>query len=183
MKGLSRRASVAFGAVFATSLMAFSGAQAIAAPQEGGVRDVDWHAATFEVPEIGPCPQQVVEFADGEAHLPDHLYRFTPERDIVFADVTGDGTEDALMLVECGVPNSEYTRALIGMTADPEVRLLGAVESPPTWTRVPDDIGVEPHEDLGQIVTANITDFETDRTYEKRYTWSDYYNAFLSLNG
>lgn len=174
---------MACGAVFATSLLALTGTQATAAPQEDGVRNVDWHNTAFEVPEIGPCPQQVVEFTGGEAHLPDQLYRFTPDRDIVFADVTEDGTEDALMLVECGAPNSEYTRALIGMTADPDVRLLGAVESPPRWTQVPDDVSVEPHNELGLIVRASITDFEQDRTYDKRYTWSDYYNSFLSIDG
>lgn len=177
--GRSRRVRTACGVAFAACLMTLTGASATAAPHPQGVRDVDWHNATFEVPAVGPCPQQVVDFTNGAARLPEHVYRFTPEREILFTDVTGEGVEDALMLVECGPPNSEYSRALVAMTADPDVRPLGTVVSPPVWTQVPDAFAVTP--DLAVDVT--ILDYETNQTHPEKYRWASSAKAFVRVDG
>ncbi|QGK71074.1 hypothetical protein GIY23_17480 [Allosaccharopolyspora coralli] len=165
------------GAVFTVLLVLLASAPAVGSAQ--GVREVDWRNETFEVPAVGPCAQQSVTFADGQASTRDAVYRFTPDREIVFADVTGEGVEDALMLVECGPPNSEYSRALVAMTADPDVRPLGTVVSPPVWTQVPDAFTIAPD----HLIEVTILDYETDRTHPEQYRWASSARAFVRVDG
>lgn len=177
--GMSRRVRGVCGAVFTACLVLLGSAGAMAAGETQGVREIDWRNATFEVPPVGPCGQQVVTFTDGQARTPDSVYRFTPDREIVFADVTGEGVEDALMLVECGPPNSEYSRALVAVTADPDVRPLGTVVSPSVWTQVPDAFAVAPD----HLIDVTILDYETDQTHPEKYRWASSAQAFVRVDG
>ena len=143
--------------------------------------DVDWRNAEFAVPAVGACPQQVVDFNDGAGQAGDFVYRFTPDRGIEYADVTGEGTTDALMLVECGPRDSEYSRALIGMTTDPggtTPETLGTVVSPPVWTQVPDEFIVF-HGDIA----VWIHDYETGQGHTEHYRWAASAKACVRVDG
>jgi len=143
--------------------------------------EVDWRNAEFTVPAVGPCPRQVVDFNEGTGETGDFVYRFTPDREIGYADVTGEGTTDALMLVECGPRNSEYSRALIGMTTDPggtAPETLGTVVSPPVWTQVPDEFSVF-HGDI----SVWVLDYETGLGHTEHYRWAASAKAFVRSDG
>ncbi|GAB3276120.1 hypothetical protein GCM10027563_03160 [Parasphingorhabdus pacifica] len=155
-------------------------AQSVGAPGQG-VRDVDWHGASFTVPAMSGCPRNHVEFSEGAGTAGDSVYRFTPNREITYADVTGDGVEDALILMDCGPRNSEYSTALIAMTTDQDgdsVRPLGTVASPAVWTQVPSDHMVW----YGDIAVA-ITDWESERTWTEYYRWAPSAQAFVRVDG
>ncbi|TDC90104.1 hypothetical protein E1161_19615 [Saccharopolyspora aridisoli] len=145
------------------------------------VQQVDWHNAEFEVPQVGSCPRQVVSFTDGAGEAGDRVYRFTPDKPIGYADVTGEGLEDALMLIECGPRDSEYSRALIGMTTDPGgtvPRTLGTVVSPPVWTQVPEEFQVFHHD-----IAVWINDFDTGQGHTEHYRWASSAQAFVRIDG
>ncbi|WP_246025458.1 hypothetical protein [Saccharopolyspora antimicrobica] len=137
---------------------------------------MDWRNAEFTVPAVGPCPQQSVAFAGGAAEVGNWVYRFTPEREVGFADVTGEGVEDALILVECGPRDSEYSRALVAMTEGPQP--LGTVVSPPVWTQVPDGFTVHDGE-----IAVRIEDFDTGGSWTERYRWAQSARAFVRVDG
>ncbi|WP_246470853.1 hypothetical protein [Saccharopolyspora phatthalungensis] len=165
--------------VLAAGLLAGGGAASgQAAP---GVRDVDWRNAEFTVPPVGPCPEQSVRFADGAAEAGDSVYRFTPEREIGYADVTGEGVEDALILMDCGPRNSEYSRALIAMTTGPDgvaVRPLGTVVSPPVWTQVPNRFTISQGD-----IAVGLEDFDTGQNWTEHYRWAQSARAFVRVDG
>ncbi|MCI2422864.1 hypothetical protein MOQ72_36110 [Saccharopolyspora sp. K220] len=169
----------ALAVVFAAGLVAAGGS---ASAQSGtGVRDVDWRNAQFTVPPVGPCPEQAVSFTDGAALVGNSVYRFTPDREVGYADVTGEGVEDALILVECGPRDSEYSRALIAMTTSPDgaaIRPLGTVVSPPVWTQVPTEFTVW-HGDIALF----IEDFDTGQHWTEYYRWAQSAQAFVRIDG
>ena len=145
------------------------------------MRDVDWHNASFTVPAVAGCPTSHVDFSGGAGTTEDSVYRFTPDREITYADVTGDGVEDALILMDCGPRNSEYSTALIAMSTGPDgasVRPLGTVASPKVWTQVPTDHTVW----HGGIAVA-VTDRETGRTWTEYYRWAPSAEAFVRIDG
>ncbi|MBA8823691.1 hypothetical protein FHX42_001020 [Saccharopolyspora lacisalsi] len=173
--------------LFATVVMIGGGATAAASPAPTadpaqsaapGVRDVDWHDATLPLPPVGSCPRNTVDFTDGEGRVDDSIYRFTPDREIHYADVTGEGVTDALIFMDCGPPASEYSTSLIGMTtrADGTVRALGTVVSTGVWTHQPTDVAVH-----GGLMAVTITDIETDRTWIQYYRWAASARAFVRV--
>lgn len=173
---------VGLGGLFAAALVLGGGATAAAAPvrvADPGVRNVDWRNATLPLPPVGPCPRQTVEFTDGAARTADSVYRFTPDREIVYADVTGDGVEDALIFMDCGPPASEYSTSLIAMTtgADSAVRALGTVVDTGVWTHQPTDATVW----YGDIAVA-ITDLETGDVRTQYYRWAASARAFVRID-
>ncbi|MER7010145.1 hypothetical protein ABT324_01780 [Saccharopolyspora sp. NPDC000359] len=172
--GLAMRKLPMVWAVLVTAGLVLAGGSATAEPAEG-VRDVDWRDTEFVVPPVGPCPQQSVPFSDGAAVVSGWVYRFTPERQVEYADVTGEGVEDALILVECGPQNSEYSRALVAMTEGP--RPLGTVVSPPVWTQLPTDLTVRAGE-----ISVRIEDFDTGGAWTERYRWAQSAQAFVRIN-
>ena len=142
---------------------------------------IDWHNAEFEVSQVGSCPRQVVSFTDGAAEVGDRVYRFTPGKPVGHADVTGEGVEDVLILIECGPRDSEYSRALIGMTTDAggtAPRTLGTVVSPPVWTQVPEEFQVFHHD-----IAVWINDFETGQGHTEHYRWASSAQAFVRIDG
>ncbi|GAA4619522.1 hypothetical protein [Saccharopolyspora hordei] len=158
----------------AVAAVVVAGSPAVAQAPEG-VRDVDWRNAEFTVPRVGPCPQQPVPFTDGAAEVGDWVYRFTPEREVEYADVTGEGVEDALLLVECGPRNAEYSRALVAVTEGP--RPLGTVVSPPTWRQVPQSCTVQ-----DGVIAVEVEDFDTGGTWTERYRWAQSAQAFVRID-
>ena len=152
----------------------------VASAQQGGVRDVDWHNAEFTVPPVGSCPWQPVRFAAGHAETADSAYRFAPGREIVFADVTGEGVEDALVVMQCGPHDSEYSTALIGMTTDAAGAPvpLGTVSNPGVWTRTPADFTVW-HGDIA----VWVTDWDTEQSRTEYYRWASSAKAFVRVDG
>ncbi|WP_236623252.1 hypothetical protein [Saccharopolyspora rectivirgula] len=168
-------------AVLLLAGLSVAGGTALAEPGSSDVRDVDWHNATFTVPSVGSCPQQQVRFSDGTGSSGDHVYRFTPDEEIGYADVNGDRVEDALILLDCGPQNSEYTTGLIAMTTDEDgesVRPLGVVVDPPTWTQYPFDFTVW----YGDIAVA-MGDYETGQTWTEYYRWAPSAGAFVRVDG
>ncbi|MGP4017933.1 hypothetical protein [Saccharopolyspora sp. 5N708] len=169
----------ALAVVFAAGLVAGGGSAA--AQSASGVRDVDWRNAQFTVPLVGACPEQAVSFTGGAAQAGNSVYRFTPGREIGYADVTGEGVEDALILMECGPRDSEYSRALIAMTTSQDgigIRPLGTVVSPPVWTQVPTEFTVW-HGDISVLVE----DFDTGQTWTEHYRWAQSAQAFVRIDG
>ncbi|MDA3643448.1 hypothetical protein LZ318_09295 [Saccharopolyspora indica] len=162
-------------AVVVAAGLVLAGGSATADPASD-VREVDWPNAEFVVPAVGPCPQQVVDFTGGAAEAGGWVYRLTPERQVEFADVTGEGVVDALILVECGPPNSEYSRALVAMTEGPQP--LGTVVSPSVWTQVPDGFTVHDGE-----ISVRIEDFDTGGSWTERYRWAQSARAFVRVDG
>lgn len=175
---------MALGVVFAATLVlgGTTTATAVESPARAaaGVRDVDWRDATLPLPEVGPCSARTVDFTDGAARTDDAVYRFTPNREIIFADVTGEGVEDALVFMDCGPPASEYSTALIAMTTDDTgaPRSLGAVVDTGSWTLRPTDATVW----YGDVAVA-ITDIETDRVATRYYRWAASAQAFVRIDG
>lgn len=165
-------------AISITALLA--GGTAVAEPiSVRGVRDIDWHNAGFTVPAMGSCPAQEVLFSGGAGEAGNSVYRFTPDREIGYADVTGEGVEDALIMMDCGPRNSEYTSALIAMTTgeDGSVQPLGTVVNPDTWTHVPTDFTVW----YGDIAAA-ITDIESGQRWTEYYRWAASARAFVRID-
>lgn len=148
------------------------------AQDAAGVRDVDWRNASVDVPKIGACPWQHVDFHDGAAETADHVYRFAPGRDIVYADVTGEGVEDALMVVSCGPRDSEFSTGLIAMTADPDARPLGTVFDPPNWLQVPSDFMV-----WYRDIAVAVQDGDSGQTHTEYYRWASSAKAFVRIDG
>ncbi len=145
-----------------------------------GVRDIDWRDATLPLPRVGSCSARTVDFTDGAARTEDAVYRLTPHREVVYADVTGEGVEDALVFVDCGPPASEYSTALVAMTTDAQgdPRTLGAVVNTRTWTVQPTDAVVW----YGDIAVA-ITDLETDQVSTRYYRYAASAEAFVRIDG
>jgi hypothetical protein len=169
----------AWAVAFAVVLLAGGGAASAQSVQ--GARDADWRNAQYVVPPVGPCPEQVVRFADGAAVVGNWVYRFAPEREVGHAEVTGEGVEDALILMECGPRDSEYSRALIAMTTGPDgiaVRPLGTVVSPPVWTQVPSEFTAS----QGDIAVL-IEDFDTAESWTEHYRWAQSAQAFVRVDG
>ncbi|GAB3685723.1 hypothetical protein [Saccharopolyspora tripterygii] len=163
------------GVLVAAALLAGGGVAA------ADVQQVDWRNAEFDVPPVGSCPQQRVSFNDGAGEAGDRVYRFAPDKPIGYADVTGEGVEDALILVECGPRDAEYSRALIGMTTDPggtEPHPLGTVVSPPVWTQVPEEFQV-----FHQDIAVWINDFDTGQGHTEHYRWASSAQAFVRIDG
>ncbi|MBE9374414.1 hypothetical protein IQ251_08115 [Saccharopolyspora sp. HNM0983] len=169
----------AAGAVLLVLAPAAVAAPATAQPA-ADVRGIDWHDAEFEVPRVGPCPQQHVRFSGGAARTDGWVYRFTPERGIDYADVTGDGTEDVLALVDCGPPRSEYSTALVALTRSPDgsVVPLGTVVSPGTWRQVPVDFTTW-HGD----VAVTLTDQDTGARWNEYHRWVPDLGGFARIDG
>ncbi|WP_418153151.1 hypothetical protein [Actinoalloteichus caeruleus] len=140
-----------------------------AAEPAGGVRDIAWRDAVVPLPAIGACPAAPVSFTGGTAETPGHVYRFAPGHEVAFADVTADGVEDALLMIDCGPRNSEYSGSLVAVTVDEEGRpsLLGTVADGPHWMLRPTDFAVED----GDVVVT-MTDWSTETTWVDRYRWS-----------
>lgn len=146
-----------------------------------GVREVDWRNASFTVPQISGCPRQQVDFRQGAGTAGNSVYRFTPERRIEYADVTGEGVEDALILMDCGPRNSEYSTALIAMTTGPggdSALPLGTVASPGVWTQVPTGFTVR-----DGVIAVAIEDWEAQRTWTEHYRWAASARAFVRVDG
>lgn len=176
---------IAVAATFAAVLALAGATTAVAAPQPvaraaADVRDVDWRNATLPLPRIGSCPAQTVDFTDGAARTDDAVYRFPPDREIIYADVTGEGVEDALVFMDCGPPASEYSTSLIAMTTDDAgaVRALGTVVDTGVWTLQPTDATVW----YGDIAVA-ITDIETGDVSTRYYRWAASAQAFVRVDG
>lgn len=170
----------AAGAVLLALVPATVAAPADARPPSGGARGIDWYEAEFDVPPVGPCPQQHVRFHDGAGAANGWIYRIAPERGIDYADVTGDGTEDALVLMDCGPPNSEYSRALVALTGsgDGSASALGAVVSPSSWRQVPVDFTAW-HGD----VVVTLLDQDTGERWNEYRRWSTTEHAFARVGG
>lgn len=152
----------------------------VSTAEPSDVRDVDWRNETLPLPEVGFCPAQTVDFTNGAARTPGSVYRFAPNEDIVYADVTGEGVEDALIFMQCGPPASEYSTAVIAMTTDAagNVRPLGTVSNPGTWTSRPSDVMVF----YGDIGVA-VTDTETGAISTRYYRWAASAQAFVRIDG
>ncbi|GAA0534411.1 hypothetical protein GCM10011581_08070 [Saccharopolyspora subtropica] len=166
------------GVLFAFGLVVGGG---VASAQGGsGVRDVDWRNAQYTVPPVGPCPEQFVPFTDGAAEVGNWVYRLAPDLPVGYADVTGEGVEDALLFVECGPRNSEYSRALVGVTTGSDARIqpLGTVVSPPVWTQVPNQVTVHDGD-----IAVRIEDFDTGATWTEHYRWAQSARAFVRVDG
>lgn len=150
----------------------------VAAQPIGGVRDIDWREAGFEVPPVGPCPQQHVRFHDGSGTADGWAYRVAPEDGLGHADVNGDGVEDALLLVDCGPPNSEYSRSLVALTSsgDGAAAPLGTVVAPGNWQQVPVDFTARD----GDVLVA-LVDRETGRRWEELHRWNPVEHAFARV--
>lgn len=150
----------------------------VAAQPTEGVRDIDWHDAEYEVPPVGPCPQQQVRFHDGAGTAHSWIYRLAPEEGIDYADVTGDGVEDALILMDCGPPNSEYSRSLVALTTsgDGTAVPLGTVVSPESWRQVPVDFTAW-HGD----VAVSLVDQDTDQRWNEYLRWNPAEHAFARI--
>ncbi|SFS36768.1 hypothetical protein SAMN05660874_00571 [Saccharopolyspora flava] len=172
---MRKRVVASAGALAAAGMIAGGGMAA------ADVQEVDWHNAAFEVPQVGPCPRQVVSFTNGAGEAGDWIYRFAPEKPIGYADVTGEGVDDALMYVECGPRGAEYSRALIGMTTDPggtEPHALGTVVSPPVWTQVPEE-----HQVFHGDIAVWINDLDTGQGHTEHYRWASSAQAFVRIDG
>ncbi|QUH04557.1 hypothetical protein HUO13_30635 [Saccharopolyspora erythraea] len=171
-----------FGALAASLLAAgVVAGSATAQASPSGVRDVDWHNLEFTVPPVGSCPWQSVRFTDGAGEAGDRVYRYQPGKDVVFADVTGEGVEDALILMQCGPRDSEYSTALIAMTTSADgaaVLALGTVSNPGVWTQQPSDFTVW----YGDIAVA-VTDFDTEQVWTEYYRWASSAKAFVRVDG
>ncbi|GAA2779430.1 hypothetical protein [Saccharopolyspora taberi] len=176
MNGIWFRAALLSACALVLTGGAVSAGEAGKAEKAGGVRDVDWHNSEFSVPPVGSCPWQQVRFAAGAGETAEHVYRFAPDRDIVFADVTGEGVEDALIVMQCGPRDAEYSTALIAMTAD--AAPLGTVSNPGVWTRQPADFTVW----YGDIA-VRVTDFDTGEGWTEYYRWASSAKAFVRVDG
>ncbi|AOS65883.1 hypothetical protein TL08_25535 [Actinoalloteichus hymeniacidonis] len=137
-----------------------------AAPQT--VRDIDWRNSEFPVSEVGGCPPAIVSFEDGQGVSGDWIYRFAPEREIVFADV-GLGREAALLVLQCGPPNSEFSTAVVAMDVDEAgtITALGTVGNKDSWEIYPADIAV-----FYGDVAIRFQDFGTDEFFNEYYRYS-----------
>lgn len=169
-------------ALFATALVVGGGATAAAAPVQAaapGVRDVQWRNTTLPLPPVGSCPRQSVEFTDGAGRTGDSIYRFTPNREIHYVDVTGEGVEDALIFMDCGPPASEYSTSLIAMTtrADGTVRALGTVVNTGVWEHQPTGVSVR-----DGLIAVTITDIRTGEVWTQHYRWAASAQAFVRVD-
>ncbi|ASO22894.1 hypothetical protein FHR81_005041 [Actinoalloteichus hoggarensis] len=142
--------AAATGFTLASGLVAMSSA-ALAAEGTAGasasaqdVRDVDWRNTTFPVSEVGGCPPATVTFVDGAGETEDRVYRFAPDSEIVYGDVVGHGGESALLIMQCGPRNSEYSTAVVGVDVDESGRIssLGTAGNKATWEIVPVDVAI-----------------------------------------
>ncbi|WP_433869802.1 hypothetical protein [Saccharopolyspora sp. CA-218241] len=161
-------------AVCAVALLPGAAAGAAA----GDVRDVEWRDSRYAVPPVGGCPAQEVPFADGAAVVGDSVYRFTPRERVRYADVTGEGVEDALLFLDCGPRNSEYSTALVGMTTAPDgsPTPLGTVVNPEVWTTVPTGVVVR-----DGLISVGLESWDTGRTWTEHYRWAASAAAFVRV--
>ncbi|APU17735.1 MULTISPECIES: hypothetical protein [Actinoalloteichus] len=133
------------------------------------VRDVDWYNATFTVSEVGGCPPATVTFTDGAGETEDRVYRFAPGAEIVYGDVIGSGRESALLILQCGPRNSEYSTAVVGVdvSEDGVISGLGTVGNKDSWEIVPVDVAIW-HGD----VAVRFEDFGTGQFTNEYYRFS-----------
>jgi len=151
-----------------------------ATPAAASVTEVDWRNATFDVPAIGACPADRVHFTDGSADTGAGVYRFTPGQPVRYADVTGEGVTDALAVLDCGPPGSEYTSALVGLTTRADgttIRTLGPVVVAPDWTTTIGDVTTW-YGDVAVLLTGSDGDRQT-----RYYRWASSAQAFVRIDG
>jgi hypothetical protein len=101
-----------------------------------GLPSVDWANTTLAVPVLGGCPTaQDVTFVEGQAETEEHVYRIGGA-DAQFADITGDGAVEAVVMISCGPKNSHFTSALVAYSVDGEALApLAVVAQAPEWTQ------------------------------------------------
>lgn len=149
--------------------------------QATGVRAVDWLNATLTVPALNGCPEEeTVTFEDGKAEAGNQVYRFAFDGVVKYADVNGDGRDDALVLIDCGPRDSHYTGALVAFTEDADssagddamvLSPLGAVVNPGTWTQRPIDF-MTWH---GDIAVAMLDHDLPENAEAAGQIWTEYY--------
>ncbi|MBB3037180.1 hypothetical protein [Hoyosella altamirensis] len=104
----------------------------------------DWLNATLTVPAINGCPDEAtVTFEEGKAETDTQVYRFAFDGVVKYGDVTGDGNDEALILLDCGPRDAHYTGALVAFSeGDEGIEPVGVVVNPATWTERPIDFTV-----------------------------------------
>ncbi|APU17734.1 MULTISPECIES: hypothetical protein [Actinoalloteichus] len=145
---------------------------------------MDWRNARFVMPGTGRCPARPVRFVDGIAESEDGCYRFETgpglDREIVYADLTGDGHEDALLMLRCGQPDATALTVVVAVTVDARgvVLPLGTVFLPDVWTWQPVDLLVW-HGDIA----LRVLDLDTGRCWTRYHRWSETARDFVRLDG
>ncbi|MDV6013341.1 hypothetical protein [Haloechinothrix sp. LS1_15] len=129
--------------------------------------DVEWHDTTFTVPPVGDCPEQEVAFHSGYGEVDEYVYSFAFGTVIQHADVTGNGHQDTLIIMDCGKRTAHtYTGVVAMATEQDEVRPLGTVVDPEHWTHLPADVAVW-HGDI----TVTMTDLVTREVWTQYHRW------------
>lgn len=141
--------------------------------EASGLRAVDWLNTTLTIPPINGCPEEeTVTFTDGKAETESQVYRFAFDGVIKYGDVTGDGNDEALALIDCGPHNSHYTGALVVFSeGDERVEPIGVAVNPAIWTQRPIDFLIW----HGDIAVAMLDHDLPEQAEAAGQVWTEYY--------
>ncbi|NUS72387.1 MAG: hypothetical protein HOQ05_03170 [Corynebacteriales bacterium] len=156
--------------------LAFSAAIALSGSTAVGATDVDWKNARVPVPVGTHCPAGDVQFNDGMSEHNDYLYRILPNPSVpVYGDVDGNGDRDALLRMQCGPKNSEYSEALIAVSANGDALYpLATVLRADDWGQQFTNYAV-----FGSVVRVTVSDEQ--QSWVRWFEWNANTGTFVEI--
>ncbi|MGH3738443.1 MAG: hypothetical protein ACRDT6_22970, partial [Micromonosporaceae bacterium] len=89
-----------------------------APPPKKTIRDINLRNVTVTVDSLGSCAGGTLSFSGGRASGPDGCAWKIADGDERYADLDGDGGEEAVTTIAAGPPNTEYLGAVIAFRYD-----------------------------------------------------------------
>ncbi len=145
---------------------------------------VNWRNATVVLPRLWPtgphCDGGLVTFVNGRATVRGSAYRILPPgKEPVYADIIGDSRAEALIPVQCGPVNSEYSDTLVAFTGQAlRPRGFGSIKTN-TWTEGMAGVRVTDKKVVEVTVKEHTGDYP--RTQIRGFAWNG--SAFRQVSG